>query len=66
MQLVLSPPALQLDTHVLLQIVSVGSQYNYGGSDQGEFLVVVSRDVSDIQRNTSPTEQTDGKARVWH
>jgi hypothetical protein len=45
------------------QIVSVGSQYNYGGTDQAEFLVVVSRDVSDVKTNLSPTEQTDGKAR---
>lgn len=46
------------------QLISVGSNYNYGSEDQAEFLCVVSRDVSDSQeQGAGGTEQSD-KAKV--
>lgn len=48
----------------LFQLISVGSNYNYGSEDQAEFLCVVSRDVSDSQeQGAGGTEQSD-KAKV--
>lgn len=48
----------------VLQLISVGSNYNYGSEDQSEFLCVVSRDVSDSQeQGATGTEQSD-KAKV--
>ncbi|XP_073246745.1 BTB/POZ domain-containing protein KCTD5-like [Porites lutea] len=42
------------------QLISVGSNYNYGSEDQSEFLCVVSRDVSDSQEQVATgTEQSD-------
>jgi len=49
---------------LFLQLISVGSNYNYGSEDQSEFLCVVSRDVSDSQeQGATGTEQSD-KAKV--
>lgn len=51
-------------TSFLFQLISVGSNYNYGSEDQAEFLCVVSRDVSDSQeQGAGGTEQSD-KAKV--
>lgn len=52
------------DIYLHFQLISVGSNYNYGSEDQAEFLCVVSRDVSDSQeQGAGGTEQSD-KAKV--
>lgn len=47
-----------------LQLISVGSNYNYGSEDQAEFLCVVSRDVSDSQEQGSSGNKPSDKAEV--
>ena len=50
----------------LLQLISVGSNYNYGSEDQAEFLCVVSRDVSDSQEPGAAGKEQSDKAKVRH
>lgn len=47
-----------------LQLISVGSNYNYGSEDQAEFLCVVSRDVSDSQEQGAAGNKPSDKAEV--
>jgi len=47
-----------------LQLISVGSNYNYGSEDQAEFLCVVSRDVSDSQEQGATGSEQSDKAKV--
>ena len=47
-----------------LQLISVGSNYNYGSEDQAEFLCVVSRDVSDSQEQGTSGNKPSDKAEV--
>ena len=49
----------------LWQLISVGSNYNYGSEDQAEFLCVVSRDVSDSQEQVAAGNEQSNKAKVW-
>lgn len=46
------------------QLISVGSNYNYGSEDQAEFLCVVSRDVSDSQEQGSSGNKPSDKAET--
>ena len=46
------------------QLISVGSNYNYGSEDQAEFLCVVSRDVSDAQEQGATGHEQSNKAKV--
>ena len=48
----------------MLQLISVGSNYNYGSEDQAEFLCVVSRDVSDSQEQGATGQEQSDKAKV--
>ena len=48
-----------------LQLISVGSNYNYGSEDQAEFLCVVSRDVSDSQEQGATGNEQSDKAKVF-
>lgn len=45
-----------------LQLVSIGSSYNYGNEDQAEFLCVVSKELHNQSYGTN-SEQSD-KAKV--
>lgn len=47
------------------QLISVGSNYNYGSEDQAEFLCVVSRDISDSQEQVAAGNEQSNKAKVW-
>ena len=40
------------------------SQYSYGSGDQGDFLVVMSKDVTDMRTDSSPTIEQTEKAKV--
>ncbi|XP_068672342.1 BTB/POZ domain-containing protein KCTD5-like [Montipora capricornis] len=46
------------------QLISVGSNYNYGSEDQAEFLCVVSRDVSDAQEQGATGHEQSNKAKT--
>lgn len=46
------------------QLISVGSNYNYGSEDQAEFLCVVSRDVSDSQEQVAAGNEQSNKAKT--
>lgn len=46
------------------QLISVGSNYNYGSEDQAEFLCVVSRDVSDSQEQGAAGNKPSDKAET--
>lgn len=46
----------------VLQLVSIGSSYNYGNEDQAEFLCVVSKELHNQSYGTN-SEQSD-KAKV--
>ncbi|XP_065844032.1 BTB/POZ domain-containing protein KCTD5-like [Oscarella lobularis] len=45
------------------QVISM-SQYSYGSGDQGDFLVVMSKDVTDMRTDSSPTIEQTEKAKV--
>ena len=53
------------NTFFTLQLISVGSNYNYGSEDQAEFLCVVSRDVSDSQEQGATGNEQSDKAKVF-
>ncbi|XP_015768991.1 PREDICTED: BTB/POZ domain-containing protein KCTD5-like [Acropora digitifera] len=46
------------------QLISVGSNYNYGSEDQAEFLCVVSRDISDSQEQVAAGNEQSNKAKT--
>jgi hypothetical protein len=48
---------------ILLQLINIGSQYNYGNEDHAEFLCVVSREYGTTALNSKETEPTD-RAKV--
>lgn len=58
-----SEPAL-LTLSVPLQLVSIGSSYNYGSEDQAEFLCVVSKELHNMPHGT--VSEPSEKAKVSH
>lgn len=52
---------------VPLQLVSIGSSYNYGNEDQAEFLCVVSKELHNQSygTNSEPSEKAKVSVRVW-
>lgn len=59
-----SKPAL-CSAFVSLQLVSIGSSYNYGNEDQAEFLCVVSKELHNQSygTNSEPSEKAKVSAR---
>ena len=47
----------------LLQLINIGSQYQYGNEDHAEFLCVVSREYPNSVTSEKVTEPTD-RAKV--
>jgi len=54
---------LLLKQYFFLQLINIGSQYNYGNEDHAEFLCVVSREYGTPALNSKETEPTD-RAKV--
>ena len=49
----------------LLQLINIGSQYNYGNEDHSEFLCVVSREYGNTTDRDDRPEPTE-RAKVSH
>jgi hypothetical protein len=45
------------------QLISVGSNYQYGAEDQAEFLCVVSRDITDSEEQGASAQSERAKVR---
>ena len=43
------------------QLISVGSNYQYGAEDQAEFLCVVSRDITDSEEQGASAQSERAK-----
>lgn len=43
------------------QLISVGSNYQYGAEDQAEFLCVVSRDITDSEEQVAAAQSERAK-----
>lgn len=53
-----------LCSRVSLQLVSIGSSYNYGNEDQAEFLCVVSKELHNQSYGTNSEPSEKAKVRV--
>ncbi len=53
---------------VYLQLISIGSSYNYGNEDQAEFLCVVSRELNNSTNGIviEPTEKAKVRSTLFH